>query len=355
MIRETYMAPGDFRVSMEIETPHLMATVKQGGYLVITPQHLGDPRGFTDASLLAAARYTGIVLETIWTDGVLTLEGAGLDWIFGNLDGIGWPCPARTYSATAITSVIASAATTGIIPLASFSIGSTITGPAYTGTHTTAETVKEVLMQVMEAGASHYKLESNGEINCELVTANNVYKSTPEVVFLRDQWGSDAMWIGSPVDSLRSRYSIREWLYSSNVFYYGLNNAVIQRSDTTTPLTTREIEGGELQIQEIRTHQSQINVGASVGDMVYIHDPGSGFEGTDVIAFRGQYLKPQKLRIHEVEWPILEGMGVYYRPGQGTAVTSDDWVDLTATSKRLSPSKGMTYIRAQGTNIEAGC
>jgi hypothetical protein len=353
-ITEVYMGPGDFRVSMSTATPWLMSQVESGGYLVITPQHIGDPRGFTNDNILDAARYSGIVINTIWTNGVLTIEGASLEWVLGDLDGIGWPCPSRTFSSTAISSVIALTSGTGIIPAAGFSIGSTITGSAYTGTHGTSETVKEVLAQVMDQVGNHYRIYPDGRIETEATTSNNVFKATPEIVFVRDNWGSDAMYTGLPVTSLKSSHSIREWLHASGIDFYGINNTTLERVDTTAPITTRQRFGAEYKMQEIRLPYAQLDqANAAAGDNVYIFDPGSGFQGeaTDIIWFRGQCLNPAKHRIHEVTWPLVDGMGIYYRPGS-TSIDSGDWIDLTHTTKTVSRATAQTYVRALATNVD---
>src|SRR5690606_20666770 len=82
-VTEAYMAPGDFRVRLRVQTPHLMETVLEMGHIVILPQYPGNPAGFTEAELLDVARYTGVVLETEWANGVLTVYGTGLDWHLG--------------------------------------------------------------------------------------------------------------------------------------------------------------------------------------------------------------------------------------------------------------------------------
>jgi len=351
MITEIYMGPGDFRVSMAESTPWLMSQISRGGYLVITPQHVGDPRKYTNDSLLDAARYTGIILETIWTNGILTLEGAGLDWILGDLDGIGWPCPTVSYSSDPVSNIIALDSGTGIIPAAAFSIGSTVTGGNYTGSHSSTETLKEVLTTVMADVDNHYKIDPDGTINSEAVGDGNVYVDTPEIVFVRTNWGSDAMWTGLPVDSLTSKHSMREWLDTSGIDFYGLNDDNLERRDTTSPLETRRIFGAEFKMQEIRTPFSQLAASnAAVGDVVAIWDPGSGFDGGTTIKFRGQYLDPAEHRIHEVTWPVVEGMGIFYRPGSGSTVDAEDWIDLTYTTKTVAPSSAQTYLRALVTN-----
>jgi hypothetical protein len=148
------------------------------------------------------------------------------------------------------------------------------------------------------------------------------------------------------ITSLKSTNSMREWLSASLINVYGITGNAMERIDTTTTLATKEISGLEINYEEIRTKWSQIGDTASVGDTVFIYDPGSGFEGDTAITFRGRYLQPVKHRIQEARWPIVDGMGVYYRPAPGGAVTTDLWVDLTATTDRTPPSRASTYLRA---------
>lgn len=344
-VTEAYMQPGSFSVKMGIETPELMSTIQRGGYLVITDQRLGDPRGYTDAGLRAAARYVGIVLEPIWEDRVLTLEGAGLDWLLGDLDNVGWPIPARTYSGAAISSVVDLIASGGIIPPA-FSIGSTVTGGFVTKTWTSQEvTCKVGLMQVMEQTGNHYRINSDSSIETELSTLSNLYKASPDVVFVRDNHGADAMWVSAPVRGLRSATSIREWLSGAGTDVYAPTDTALERIDTNTETVTRDIAGAELDLHEITTPWDLIDTGAAVGDMVYVYDPGTGFTGFTTIQHRGEWLNPAAMRINEATWPVVPGMGVYYRPG-GSSVTVDDWVELTNSVEFDSPDAG-TYLRAE--------
>lgn len=339
-ITEAYMAPGDFTVTMRTETPHLMKTVTRGGYLVITPQYLGDPRGYTDASLLAAARYTGIILDTRWRNGILTLEGAGMDWILGDLAGIGWGAPTVSYSGDTLITIIALSTGTGIIPRA-FTIGAVTNANTYTGSHSSTETVKQVITQVMADTSGHYRINPNGSIDASRVTNNDVFLNDPEMVLTREGWGSDALWIGAPVDELESEVSIREWL-SGGPTLYGITNNTIARTDTTSPDPTQEITGLEILSHQIRSLWSE---SFHVGDNVYVFDPGSGFTGSDRIWFRGRKLQPSIHRLHEVTWPPVDGMGFYYRPGAGS-VDTDDWIDLTATVATEPARTATTYLRS---------
>lgn len=350
-VTEVYQGPGSFSVQMATETPELMSTIHRGGYLIITDQRLGDPRQFTDASLRAAAKYEGVVLDPIWQDRILTIEGASTDWIFGDLDGVGWPIPARSYSSAAIATVFALIASGGIIPPA-FTIGSTVTGSGnFTGSWTAGETTcKAGLMEVMTQIGNHYKIEG-GEVNTERVTDGNLYRWTPKVIFRRDNYGDDVLWVAAPVTNLKSINSIREWLDDSDIDIYGPNNTLLEREDTNDPTHTRDISGTEQQIHEVRTPWRFID-GASVGDRVYVWDPASGFEGGTVIQHRAEWIKPDIMRILEATWNITEGMGVYYRP-QGALVTIDDWIQLTDTVA-YEPADSLTYLRGQKEIIGIG-
>ena len=342
-VTEVYQGPGDFSVKMGVETPELMSTIQRGGYLVITDQRLGDPRGYTDAGLRAAARYVGIILEPIWEDRVLTLEGAGLDWILGDLDGVGWPVPARTYSGTSITSVFALIASGGLIPPA-FTIGSTITGGSTTLSWTAGETtVKAAVMEVMDYLGNHYRINTDSSIETESVDSSNLYRNTPRVVFVRDNHGADAMWISAPVAQLRSATSIREWVSGAGTDVYSVAGSALQRSDTNAATFTRDIAGGELQLHEIATPWDFIDTGAAVGDVVYVYDPGTGFTGSAVIQHRGEWINPAAVRIQEATWPVVPGMGVYYRPGG--LVSTDNWVELSE-SVAFEDATTATMLRA---------
>lgn len=63
------------------------------------------------------------------------------------------------------------------------------------------------------------------------------------------------------------------------------------------------------------------------GDFIWLYDPDAGLWDKSAVPneviFRGQRIHPVKLRVTELTWPIIEGMGVAFRREDGT------WLDLT--------------------------
>jgi hypothetical protein len=348
-ITEAYMDAGDFTLTMKTATPHLMSTIRESGWIVITPQDVGDPALYSIASLLDSARYTGIVVDVAWDDRVLTLEGVGLDSFLGDRQGVGWPSPAVGYMNSPLTTIIAAIGSGGIIPPI-FTIGDvTNTGTGHTGTHTAAETVKDVITAAMADCAGHYRIKPNHTINAGPVGTDAVYRATPNTVFLADGWGADALWHGLPVQGLTTRVTMREWL--SNVLppLYGLLGGQITRVNTGD----LEPVGGIATTMAIRTSVTQVSGGgAGVGDVVYIHQHGNGLSGPDAIEFRGELLDPVAHRIQEAAWDLTDGMGLYYFPNK-SVLTPSDGINLSPYANTTPSHKTSTFLRTLDVSLEA--
>ena len=79
----------------------------------------------------------------------------------------------------------------------------------------------------------------------------------------------------------------------------------------------------------------------NVGDMIYVYDPEIRFEDTDAkriedgrtslfeVAYRGQIINPEKIRITGITWPVKDGYGVYLRKVASTAPYRVEYIDLT--------------------------
>ena len=80
----------------------------------------------------------------------------------------------------------------------------------------------------------------------------------------------------------------------------------------------------------LKTSQWEIAEGnVAVGDSIWVYDPPELTDTGNQINFRGQFINPVKERVTEGEWPVTEGMGVYYRPTSTGGISSTDYVDLT--------------------------
>ena len=370
-VTEAYMAPGDFRVRLRVQTPHLMETVLEMGHIVILPQYPGNPAGFTDASLLASARYAGVVHEPEWANGVMTIYGTGLDWHLGE-GNIG----PRLESNFTFDGADLEEALTGMLP-AVLEPGNIQAVGSYKGTHED-QTCKEAITALMRTLDAHYRINPNGTVDAEKIGTGNIFVEDPRVVVVRTNIGSDALWTGVPSRELISRRKARDFanraligaegdnqgFTASNApTYYGLNGEPIQRTILDSGAGVDPDGRGEyaaglleehsiLKEEQIRLDQYEIVpvAGGSIirpGDVVYVWDPQSGFydEANGPIWFRGECIAPAKLRLQEVEWPIAEGMGVYYRPSKGS-VTTQDWIDLTPyIDWEATATEGESFLR----------
>lgn len=369
-VTEAYMAPGDFRVRLRLQTPHLMETVLEMGHIVILPQYPGNPAGFTDASLLASARYTGVVLETEWANGVMTIYGTGLDWHLGE-GNIG----PRLDSAFIFDGTDLKETLTDMLP-AVLKPGNIQAVGSYKGEHE-YQTCKEGITALMRTLGAHYRINPNGTVDAEKVGTGEIFVEDPRVVVVRTNVGSDALWTGVPSKELISRRKARDFATGAVIgtdlnwwvtpddspVYFGLNGQAIQRiildsgagvdSDNQREYGVGLLEEHSvLKEEQIRLDQYEIVpvAGGSIilpGDVVYVWDPQSGFydEANGPIWFRGECIAPAKLRIQEVEWPIAEGMGVYYRPSK-QFVTIQDWIDLTPyVDWEATATEGESFLR----------
>lgn len=351
-VNESYMAPGDFSVGLRVDTPHLMEVVTYSGHVVITPQHVGDPEGFTDESLLDAARYTGVVVEPEWRNGRMTVHGVGLDYHLG--EGSIGP---RLESGFSFSSATLQSALSGMLP-ATLTAGSIEASGSYSGSHQD-QTCKEAVTALCRSLDAHYRINPDGTVDGELVGTGNVFVEDPTVVVVRENQGSDALWTGVPSFELISRVKGRDYAdgllvgsegsntkvtRSAGTQFYGINGEGVLRLGLDSgggSSSVGDYGAGWLADHDVLTEESirldqyeivPVSGGGIVkpGDVVFVWDPQSGFydAANGPIQFRGEWLAPAKLRVAEVEWPLVHGMGVYYRPS-ASSVSPSDWVDLT--------------------------
>jgi len=81
------------------------------------------------------------------------------------------------------------------------------------------------------------------------------------------------------------------------------------------------------------------------GDTVYVHFPNAGIKSTNTISVGAVTLRPQKVRVHEIDWGVHEGHGVWLRRHDGVDET---WLRLTPYVQFSDPSSTWKVGTARG-------
>lgn len=393
-VTEAYMDPGDWRLSCRIDTRHLAARIAPYGQLVVVPQWVGDPAGFTDTELLEAARYAGPVLDRQWDNGILTLVGAGMDWWLGDRStGIG----PRPRSSTAEFVAAGPTEILSVLVPDTLDLGVVVGDGAIWHTADYRDRLAKTSIATFCAAEDlHYRIHPTGVIDFDWSEYSGVvFVEWPTVIVSATNPGSDALWTGATPVDIRGRSTVRDHMngvlvgvegnavfVSGNVTSggygpHGWANRHGLISDDGTDETFALGAGvlaahGPAYDYSIRLAEHELVDPAGgyapvlPGDRVYVWDPASGLTtdwGSGVpswerepLWFRGEAIAPVPVRVVESEWPLVDGMGVYYRPPiRPQDITSDDWVDLTRYVEwEATPADGGTLLRIDQSNQTYG-
>ena len=387
-ITERLMGAGSFGVTfLQDQTPsEIIDAINEWGHIVVTPQEM-NPDLFDDASMLAAARYTGIVLAKTLEEGVVTVAGQGLQLYLGDDRGKGMVIAEnknigskRDYSSLPLSSVLFQSSTPyGIMRDASGNLQAITQGTihdgssTYTGSHF-VETALHALKHICETLS--YEFRVNPDATLDAGPAANLFtgvNTDPTTVVVKTGYGDDPTYQGiSPVGA-RTEFDARDYvtkvdfiaevgafneptdfegeaaLSAGSIPYYDIHGNKLSR---TGLVTVPDMDSDKLNDQatlmlnelsrvkktlNLDLEQYEVTGDLKVGDFIFAFDPILGFnddatqaaaESRDIyeIAFRGQQINPIKVRVVGLSFPIQTGMGVYFRSYDGSTAT---YTDLT--------------------------
>lgn len=344
------MTQGSFDIRFAVDAPlSLWNTIAEFGHIVITPQWV-DNRLFDDATMLNMARYSGVVLERRLARDGLAVSGAGMVWWLGDEEGKGDIIETKV----ALDDDTLDDSLDALLPVAITK--GTITEPpaTYNGEHQW-ETPLEAIRTVCASMGAEYRVNPNGTIDAG--PSADVYNiTTPTVVVLREHLsGSDPILRGIEVEQLTTHLNSRPYATrgivvtedSDNVRILvggqdrspaptatDLHGNVIDRTlmletsgspvDVTIYLTTQMNEHAIVSNMEISTNMFEIQNGdLRVGDAFWCYDPPAFVDYANQMNFRGDRIFPKRLRLIAASWPLLPGMGIYYRSPAVTPVYHD--------------------------------
>ena len=175
-------------------------------------------------------------------------------------------------------------------------------------------------------------------------------------VVVRGTSGEDPSIVGLDPSSIKSEFDAREYVSTveylvtaadstadtldvtdTNIPYRDLNGNPLERviyaSEPDHPHISKE-ERARAFLNELKKVKRTINLDLDyydiqgdfeVGDMIFVYDPDLGFEDNESkrvedgrtalfeVAYQGEYINPEKIRVTSITWPIKSGYGVYLR------------------------------------------
>lgn len=350
------MKPGQFRVRLIDKAPRSMwAAVQEFDHIVIIPTRMLPAVGYSDATILAAARaggYTGVVTSK---PSNTEFAGEGLSRWLGTEDGVGDLLDTKVSNTAAALSTWVPA----LLP-ASLSVG-TITDSG-TGTHTYEYqwmSRREALTHMCRSVGAEWRVNADGTFDA--ATAANLFRTTPSTVITRKAEGPSGGFYGLQATRLVQARDVSK--YTSEVVVVGKsgdgavvatgsataaavykdflnNNVVMQRlaNAPTEPAANVTAYAGDV-LAMYSSVRRQVSLSSDTyavplrtrpGDQVFVYDQAAFLvDAANEVVWRGELTNPIKLRCHAYTWPIRKGMSVLARRSGATPVYTDltPWVE----------------------------
>lgn len=352
MIHERHQRVGSFELKLDESCPtSVRAAVVQFGSLVVTPTVV-DPREVSDADLLAAARFTGVVTAPP-TDG--EIAGWGWGWGLGGTDDHAGNAIEDT--PVEYTSVSLATALAALLP---------VTQPVAAGTVTTTglSTVSGsyamasrwwVLQQLCALAGAEFVIRPDFTVDAAapsilfptLTTPTVLLTTDPEPrdlaglagvelakVTVSESWGQYATRVvvaGKSADG--AQIAVGGATAGSVPYVDGRGNALVAKRFVNAPATPdADVATMAQAVLDLSTGRQSIALSAR-GDVRSVLAPGDGVwvwslehglvDTGNQIHYQAETVAPVLLRCRGMDWPVTQGMGVYYRAGSGA------YLDLT--------------------------
>lgn len=402
-VTRTLMGSGSFSIALKGDTPQTVidACTLVGTQVFVGPQV--DVTGMADATLLAAMKaakaYSGVILDR---PDPFTIDGADLSWYLGQVDG---PSP----SVTDVGISLAGSRTTtqwidAILPAKGLTKGTVTNGtPIVDGVipPLSASPLAAIQWVCLQSGVE-YRVNCDGTVDVgPSTTLFPAPSATSGTVVTRDRAGDEGALEGVQAAQMARRRSAWDVASRAVAAYEGTAAALkfVTASQTPTDVDWVDFAGvaygardiyvdaevlptaakaqfianitvalHALDQREVTLSTETHNVVGDVlpGERVFVYDTISGLFDLAGPQFewRGQLITPVTLRVAEVTYPIIPGLGVYLRRGGvwtdiTTYVQTEEgdvtWV-VTANGWRLNSSpigRGLINIPMTGGSTQA--
>lgn len=347
-VTEITAAIGEWSVTLKDTTPiEVLDALDYFGHVAVTPARI-DPIAAGDA-LLRDARYVGVLRDRNFKAENKEIKGAGMAFWLGDEDDKGevietpMAFAGATFSHT-INTLLPSSVQPGLIYAQN---------GLYNGQH-----VYTSRRKALDYVCSLYNCEwrANGDGTVDAGAIDELYVSDPKAAILRKRSGSELTYkafrgaaeLAADTKDFTTRVMLlAEGQEASTVTatadiapeknpYKNLFGGPLKLTRVVSEQQTSEGNAqarAQLQLNRftspreaisLTTDEFDIKGDVGPGDYVWVYDPEAKLiDETNQIDFHGQEIYPLKLRITQMSWPIIQGMGVSYRDRDG------NWFDIT--------------------------
>ena len=399
-VTQRHMGAGNFSVtfSQEFTPTEIVEAIQEWGHIVITPQEV-DTTTLTDSEIKGLSIYTGIVLNRTLEEGIVSINGQGLQLYMGDGAAKGMVIAesnnvgkVRNYTGTTLSETLfnSTAQTNKPLGIMRDEAGNlqaitqgTINNPAgtYTGSHF-VETALSALKFVSEVLDTEYRVNMNGTLDAG--PAANLFKGVgtaePETIVVKTAYGQDPNLEGVVPQGLRTEFDATDFVTRvdftgevgffdtatdvageanlSSIPYKDLHGNVLKRvglvqePDVPEALLNSRAQSilNELsrvkKVLNLDLEQYEVQGDMKPGDFIYAFDPDIGFVDTATeataesrslyeVAFRGQTINPVKVRVTGITWPVQNGMGCYFRDKDGNYTDLSQYVNYESGSAQV--------------------
>jgi len=372
VITEELMEHGRWDLSLSETTPSgIRDRIVERGHILITNVRI-DPITFadgtiTDASMKALSEYTGRVDRVSpGLAGVTSCDIGGTHvsvWL-GDSDGRGVIfTTTKTFSAATWSSFISSIRPTSIAAGTVTNNPSTVTADYF------GITAKAALDHACPIAGAEWKVTNDGKLDSGV--EGDLFVTTPEALIIRESVSWDPNITVRPSPRMGVQLDSNKWV--SEVHLAGRVSAaagdediILASADLTDISATnpyKDFQGNAdttailhndtvsfvaqaqgaaeaalsafIELEELVTVDlNGFYVGGefSVGDYVWVFDPPYIWDSSNQLFFAGNFIFPRKMRVYARTWPVLKGMGVYYRDKDGNYTDLSDYVRETGTA-----------------------
>lgn len=360
------MAQGDWSVRLRDDTPQtvLNQIATPFGLVVITPGRIGTGgSGLSDATMLAASRFTGVLLRP---GPQREIGGAGLAWFLGD-DEARFGLEAAVSGTRSLSSWLGQ-----FMP--SWLTAGTISGAGNVTGEFRWVSRRQAVDAICRAFGVDWRLNPN--LTYDVAATGTLWSTTPTAILVRRQGPRELGPIQGVTGNVGVRYSWEN--YVSKVVAIGSTgrsssggasayrdpsgslltvNRIVSvpeaQPGTETVLAGQVLAQSNSTVRTVAIETADYDVegrGVEAGGYVYLYDPEQGLTGSSQVQYRGATLQPAVARVIASTQPVQQGMGVYVRYHNGTSasyVDLSEWVDFDAPGGQLEVGAPTMTIQTQ--------